>query len=179
LGEGDHRVAKAVDRFEVLIDPAAAFRPADDGRSLIELVRAAEEPWARAEYLERLPEFENPDEFRFEPGDYHYLAAHTVLLPSREWLGRPSDLGFGLDTGDPRRGKTMVLGCTCGVSECWFVQARIEVGPEMVRWSEFGQFHRPECVYGLGPFTFDRREYETQLAPRHAEPSAAADRRGV
>lgn len=46
-----------------------------NGQPLIELVRVAEEPWARAEYLERLPEFENPKEFRFEPGDYHYLPA--------------------------------------------------------------------------------------------------------
>lgn len=170
-------MAKIVDRFELLIDPAAVvrwpegggFQPAEvriNGRPLITLVRAAEEPWARAEYLERLPNFDSPDEFRFEPGDYNNLAAHRVLLPSREWLGAPSEPGFVLDAGDPRRGKAMVLGCTCGISECWFVQARIQVFSEVVRWSEFGQFHRPEWVYRLGPFTFDRREYEAQLAPR-------------
>ncbi len=172
-----------LDRFDVLIDPAAVvrwpegggFQPAEvwiNDRPLLELVRAAEEPWARAENAERTPD---PDTFSgpVTPGAYLYPAACSVLLPSREWLGDPPDPGFVLDADDPRRGKAMVLGCTCGISECWFVQARIEVGPDVVRWSDFGQFHRPEWVYGLGPFTFDRRQYEAQLAPRHVDVNLA------
>jgi len=168
-----------VDRFEVLIDPAAyirwpgggGFQPAEvriNGRPLIELVREAEEPWARAENAERMPD---PEAFSepVTPGAYLYLADHTILLPSREWLGAPSGTGFVLDEDDPRRGKAMVLGCTCGISECWFVQARIEVEPEVVRWSDFGQFHRPTWAYGLGPFVFDRRLYEAELTQRLVE----------
>ncbi|MDY3557294.1 hypothetical protein R5W24_006482 [Gemmata sp. JC717] len=131
---------------------------------LIELVRRAEEPWARAEYLERLPEFENPDEFKFEPGDYHYLSAAQLLLPSRELLDGPRDPGFVLDPDDPRRTKATVLGCTCGITQCWFLQVRVTLLPEVVVWSEFGQFHRPHWRYNLGPFTFDRKQYEAQLA---------------
>jgi hypothetical protein len=169
-----HRGAKMLDRFEVLINSAAivrwpeggGFQPAEvriNGCSLIELVREAEKPWVRSENAEWTPD---PDTFsgQLVPGAYLYLAAHAVLLPSRKWLGASSDPGFLLDADDPRRGKAMVLGCTCGISECWFVQARIDVGPDVVRWSEFGQFHRPHWRYDLGPFTFDRRQYELQLA---------------
>ena len=109
---------------------------------------------------------ENTETFRFEPGDYHYLPDREVLLPSREWLGAPSEPEFVLDASDPRRNKAMILGCTCGMTSCWFVQARIEVGSDVVRWSEFGQFHRPQWEYELGPFNFDRRQYEAQLAQR-------------
>lgn len=172
-------MAEARDSFEIVIDPAAAvywpegggFQPAEvriNGRSLIEMVRAAEVPWAQAENAERTPD---PDSFSgpVTPGAYLYPSARSIQLPSREWLGEPSEPGFVLDADDPRRGKAMVLGCTCGISECWFVQARIEVSPDVVQWSDFGQFHRPEWVYGLGPFTFDRRLYEEQLTPRDAQ----------
>jgi hypothetical protein len=174
-----------VDRFEVTLYPSFADCPPErrqhrqarigiNGWPLIELVRVAEEPWARAEYLERLPEFEDPTEFQFEPGDYHYLSAARLLLPSRELLGQPRNPGFALEPGDPRCSKTTVLGCTCGIVECWFLQVRIEARPEVVVWSEFGQFHRPHWRYDLGPFTFDRRQYESQLAPE-AESAATPD----
>jgi hypothetical protein len=63
-----------------------------------------------------------------------------------------------------------VLGCTRGITQCWFLQVRVEFLPEVVVWSEFGHFHRPHWKYGLGPFIFDRRQYETQLV-REAEQS--------
>jgi hypothetical protein len=68
-----------------------------------------------------------------------------------------------------------VLGCTCGITECWFVQARVEIGQDVVRWFDFGEFHRPHWRYGLGPFTFARKQYESQLA-QSAEPGVPADR---
>jgi hypothetical protein len=164
-----------VNRFEVSLHPRLEDCPIErlpyrsacisiDGRELIELVRSAEEPWARAEYLERLPSFDNPSEFRFEPGDYHCLPASMVMLPSRNLLDQPRNLGFVLEPDDPRRGKATVLGCSCGIVDCWFLLVRVQVLPSLVIWSEFGQFHRPEWHYGLGPFTFDRRQYEGELA---------------
>ena len=164
-----------LDTFEIVTDPIKArrwagggiFQPAEvriNGHPLIELIRVAEEPWTSAEYLERLPEFENPAEFIFEPGAYMHLGAHQFLLPSRNWLDQPEEPGFILDENDPRRHKTTVLGCSCGITECWFVQVRIEVEPDVVRWSDFGQFHRPDWIYALGPFMFDRHAYEAQLA---------------
>jgi hypothetical protein len=164
-----------VDEFKLTLYPPLADCPPErrpyrkaqiaiNGTPLLALVRAAEEPWARVEYLERLREFENPDEFRFDPGDYHYLPASSLLLPSRELLGRPRDPGFVLETNDPRKTKATVLGCTCGILQCWFLQVRVELLPEVVVWSDFGQFHRPHWRYDLGPFTFDRRQYVSQLA---------------
>lgn len=175
-----------MDRFEVTLYPASTECPpkglrfrqariAINGVPLIEFVRVAEEPWARAEYLERLPQFANPDEFKFEAGDYHYLSAARLLPPSRELLGQPRDPGFVLEPDDPRRTKATVLGCTCGITECWFVQVRVELLSQVVVWSEFGQFHRPNWRYDLGPFTFDRKQYESQLVP-DVEPGAAPDR---
>ena len=68
-----------LDSFEVVLDPAAriqwpgggCYQPAEtriNGYPLIELVRSAEEPRARAEYLERLPEFENPQRVSVRAG---------------------------------------------------------------------------------------------------------------
>jgi len=36
-----------------------------------------------------------------------------------------------------------VLGCTCGITECWFLLVRITVLDEVVIWSDFEQVHRP------------------------------------
>jgi hypothetical protein len=173
--EGRPQRASSVDQFEVTLYPAIAecpraclrFRQARisiNGVPLLELVRAGEEPWARSEYLQRLSECENPEEFKFDPGDYQYLTAAELLLPSRELLGQPSDPEFVLSPDDSRRTKATVLGCTCGITECWFIQARVELLPERVIWSDFGQFHRPHWSYDFGPFTFDRNQYESQLA---------------
>ncbi len=161
-------------RFEISLSPRLAdcspeglrYRKACifiDGRQLIELVRSAEEPWVRAEHRERLAQFDDPGEFRFEPGDYHCLPASMVILPTRNLLDQPDDPGFVLGPDDPRRGKATVLGCTCGIVQCWFLQVRVQILSDLVIWSEFGQFYRPHWQYGLGPFTFDRRQYEEEL----------------
>lgn len=63
---------------------------------------------------------------------------------------------------DPRIGKATVLGCTCGIIECWFMQVRITLNKSTVQWSEFGQFHR-DWQLDLGLFTFDREQYEAEL----------------
>lgn len=178
-----------MDRFEATLYPPLAEYPTErqpyrqvhiaiNGQPLLELVRAAEEPWARAEYLERLPELEDPEEFQFEPGDYHYLSAARLLAPSRELLGEPRDPGFVLEPNDPRRTKATVLGCTCGITQCWFLQVKVEMLPEVVVWSDFGQFHRPHWRYDLGPFTFDRRQYEAQLS-QDAAPGASSGSDGA
>ena len=56
-----------------------------------------------------------------------------------------------------------MLGCTCGVIECWFLQVSVRLSPDLVTWSDFGQFHRPSWLYELGPFTFEREQYEAQF----------------
>lgn len=66
---------------------------------------------------------------------------------------------------DPRRRKATVLGCTCGITGCWFLLVRITMLDDVVLWSDFEQFHRP-WIYTLGPFVFDRKAYLEQLATR-------------
>lgn len=65
---------------------------------------------------------------------------------------------------DRRRRKATVLGCTCGIVECWFLMVEITLLDDVVIWSDFEQFHRP-WVYALGPFVFDRAAYERALEP--------------
>ena len=55
-----------------------------------------------------------------EAGNYLYLPRSLVFWPSRNLLGEPYDHGFGLDPGDPSEGKSLLLSCPCGVTECWF-----------------------------------------------------------
>jgi len=57
--------------------------------------------------------------------------------------------------------KEAVLGCSCGVDDCWPLLARITVTDDLVVWDEFEQPHRPERDYtGFGPFRFDRSHYD-------------------
>jgi hypothetical protein len=81
-----------------------------------------------------------PSNFRCAPATEHYL-------------GRAEDRAEGA--------KTQLLGCSCGEWGCWPLLARIVVEPDMVRWVEFEQPHRPDRDYsGFGPFAFDRVAYE-------------------
>ncbi|MEG4116302.1 hypothetical protein QUA43_02235 [Microcoleus sp. N9_B4] len=129
---------------------------------LVELVRQVEEPLVRAEIQERRSAGETIDESDFPPGDYLYLPPSMILLPSRNLLDEPWDCGFELQSNDPQAGKAIVLGCTCGVIQCWFMQVRIALNESTVEWADFGQFHR-DWQYSLGPFKFDREQYESEL----------------
>jgi hypothetical protein len=141
------------DRFELWIDPKdAAARPAGrplpvhvfiNGESFAELVRGAELPHAREEARERNAAGGTQISADDLAGGYLPMTT-AILLPSRVLLDEPEDLskGFRLEAGDERRGKATLFGCTCGISECWFLQARITMTDETVTWSEFGQFHR-------------------------------------
>jgi hypothetical protein len=167
----------AFDRFEVHVDPASyvawpnggGFQPVEirvNGRGLIDLVREVELPHARREYDKRVAAGDAPDELGprgwFLAGDYLYLNAGSIFLPSKNLLGEPYDHGFVTEPDDPRNRKSLLLQCTCGVTECWFLLATITVTERTVSWSDFCQFHR-RWSYDLGPFVFDRRSYEGQL----------------
>ncbi len=68
---------------------------------LIELVRQAEEPFVKAEIKQRRARGDDIDEVTFPPGDYSYLPASIVLLPSRNFLDQPWNHGFILEPDDP------------------------------------------------------------------------------
>jgi len=164
------------DRFETRIDRTAyvswpnggGYQPIEfciNDVSFIELVRRAELPNAEAEFDAHIIAGEKA--LTLEPrgglaGAYQYLPADKVFLPSRNLLGEPYKCGLISSPNDRRNKKSLLLQCTCGVTECWFLLATITVDPTSVTWSDFCQFHRA-WQYDLGPFTFERANYEAQL----------------
>jgi hypothetical protein len=129
-----------------------------EGRNFLELVRDVEAPFA---YAEGHPDL---------AGKYEGLPAQAVLPPSRHFLGEPSEalLGYGE--------KIALFECECGCPGCWPLLVRIILTKKTVCWLDFEQPHRRSESPGswwrydtLGPFTFDRDQYESGLALAAAE----------
>jgi len=58
-----------------------------------------------------------------------------------------------------------VLACSCGISECWTLETPIKIDKNTVSWPSFGQPDRPRLSFeGLGPFVFDRPQYEEAVS---------------
>ncbi len=159
---GERDVLEITQRPYVSWPGGGGFQPCGleiNGVDLIELVRAAELPHAEREVIERRASGEptslKPSELA---GDY--LGFPSASLRGRSLFDRPVSYAchFSLPADDPRLNKATLLGCTCGITECWFLLVTITVGDEVVIWSDFEQFHRP-WIYDLGPFVFDKREY--------------------
>jgi hypothetical protein len=62
--------------------------------------------------------------------------------------------------------RTTVLLCAdCNDPACWSLQTVIDRDDTIVRWSQFSNPLRPDLDYtALGPFEFDREQYETAIA---------------
>ena len=116
-----------------------------NGRRLQDLARDVEQPFAAAEGKVQLA------------GDYAGLRPSVMAAGSKHFLGEPVEVWF--EDGD-----TVLLGCTCGEPGCWPLTARIQVTDTTVTWNDFRNGHRPWDLSALGPFAFDRREYEDALA---------------
>jgi hypothetical protein len=124
-----------------------------NGRDLVELVRAAENAFA---YKEGSPAI---------AGAYAGLPlGDDTCPPSRHFLGEPSARLYRYDR------KTQILGCECGEVGCWPLLCLIEASKTRVKWSQFEQPHRSgmrtkaQWSYDeLGPFEFDRGQYERAL----------------
>jgi hypothetical protein len=110
-----------------------------DGREFIDSVARAEREEGAAELA----------------GSYLGLSAREIDW-SRHLLGRAPE--------PTRAGRTLLLGCICSVYDCWPLYARITVGADMVTWSDFAHGHRDWAYLGLGPFTFERAQYEAAIA---------------
>ncbi|MEV7556796.1 hypothetical protein [Streptomyces sp. NPDC089795] len=87
--------------------------------------------------------------------------------PVRHFLGDATP-----ELRHPPTDATAVLGCPCGIWDCWPLFTRITATPETVTWSGFRQPHRP--AWGdlpVGPFVFPRPAYEHALthAVHHVE----------
>ncbi|WP_405715355.1 hypothetical protein OG264_37205 [Streptomyces xanthophaeus] len=120
--------------------------------------------WAQEKSpYERTPE--STEEFLFH--QYGGMSESDLGDPALHFLG-----GAAQDLRHEPTGSTVVLGCTCGVWECWPLFARITATPEAVTWSGFRQPHRRAWgELAMGPFVFPRPAYEDALAHavHHAE----------
>ncbi len=67
-----------------------------------------------------------------------------------------------------------VLGCSCGIVDCWPLEVTLEVDEQLVTWASFRHPSRTVSFESPGPFRFDRVEYESGL--KHIEQSLARDR---
>ena len=127
-----------------------------NGLDLLDLVRAVERHSVEQEIAERIAAGEAPiEDFS---GQYMALSLHELRKGLRGDPTGTSARHFVLAPDDPRRDKITLLGCDCGIVECWFLLARITLLDELVVWSEFEQFHR-NWRYDLGPFVFEREAY--------------------
>jgi hypothetical protein len=123
-----------------------------NNENLINCVLAVELPFATAEGSPKIA------------GSYAGLPAKTYLPPSQHFLGVSPHPEF-------REGKVEVLICgDCGEFGCWPLLATIFVEEHQVTWKGFVQPHRndptrqtPWNYERLGPFVFERRQYEAAL----------------
>ena len=129
------------------------------GRSLIDIIREIEQPFAEKEGAPNIA------------GGYQGLSARIIFSPSQHLLGDPH-WSYGNDLG-----QTQLLQCTCGEAGCWPLFARITVEADYVTWDEFFQPHRgPNSrtshwrYDSLPPFIFERAAYEAALTPTTHEP---------
>jgi len=119
-----------------------------NGVDFPELVREAELPFARADDEEELA------------GTYVGLVPAYVRIDlASQFLG-----GTGTSLSPGPAGKTALLSCECGEVGCSPLLARVTVDDDTVTWDEFEQPTRPDWDYeDLGPFTFERAQYEQAL----------------
>ncbi|MEU2157680.1 hypothetical protein ABZ532_22175 [Streptomyces sp. NPDC019396] len=125
-----------------------------DGVPFLELVRQAELPDALAEQAERAAEF-TPESAPLLAGDYMYprrlSCAHLLG-------GKPDRVPHGAEEGE-----SVLLGCTCGIDDCWALTAKITVNDTTVTWSDFRNTHRDWNYDTIGVLTFSRQHYEGSL----------------
>jgi hypothetical protein len=114
-----------------------------NGRELSELAGEVELPFARAEGKPHLA------------GSYASL--NVDLVGAGHFRGDPALTWF--DDGD-----TVLLGCDCGEWGCWPLTVDVAVTEGRVAWSHFRQGHRDWDLSALGPFEFDRAQYDAALA---------------
>ncbi|MFC7725421.1 hypothetical protein ACFQW6_09900 [Nocardioides sp. GCM10028917] len=134
-----------MDRLAIVIERSQVAILVNHER-LEELARVVELPHARAEAKPRLA------------GDYEPLFLDDIASDRKHFLGEPMAAWFG-------DGDTVLMGCGCGTWGCWPLTARVKVDASHVRWHDFRNGHRDWNLGALGPFVFDRQQYEAALVP--------------
>jgi hypothetical protein len=145
MDEVSFELAPAGEQFA---DDLKQIRIEVNGTELPDLVRDAELPAARLEGDAELA------------GNYVGLVPGYVSMDlAGQFLG-----GGGARLYEDDEGKVQLLGCGCGEVGCSPLLARITVTDDTVTWDEFEQPQRPDWDYqALGPFTFERTQYERAL----------------
>ncbi|RSM54272.1 hypothetical protein DMH03_36165 [Amycolatopsis sp. WAC 01376] len=132
----------------------AALELLIDGVSFLELVRRAELPDALAEQQERAEEFA-PEPAPLLAGDYSPVTGCSA----EHLLGEaPDDIPHGAE--DDER---LLLGCSCGIVECWALVVKIATDAETVTWSGLRNTYREWNYDAIGVLTFSRQQYEEAL----------------
>ncbi len=129
-------------------DELSQIRITVNGSDLVDLVRQAELPSARADDEEELA------------GTYVGLVPGYIRMDvASQFLG-----GRGVSLSPGPDDKTALLSCSCGEVGCSPLLARVTVDEDTVTWDEFEQPTRPDWDYeAFGPFTFERAQYERAL----------------
>jgi len=126
--------------LELRATPDSGVHVLIDGRDLREIVQRAEAPHAAAAGT---PE----------------VAGSYAGMQAWEWAHPPDD----------EDGREAVLGCTCGVTECQPLFARITRKAGTVVWSDFDGPLGKAAYERVGPFTFTREQYEAAVAVVRAD----------
>ncbi|MEU2225840.1 hypothetical protein [Streptomyces sp. NPDC018347] len=96
---------------------------------------------------------------RFLLAQHGGLTVSEVGDAARHFLGDPAPEFIDRSTGT-----TPVLGCSCGLWNCWPLLTVITTAPETVTWSSFRQPFRKEWgELVMGPYVFARPAYEAAL----------------
>ena len=128
-----------------------------DGRNFVDLVREVEAPFRAAEGW---------------PGatsGYVGLRPKKVCPPSLHFLGQPSWSLY--QRGTHNNVRIQLLQCECREPGCWPLFGRVKINLKTVYWRDFRNPHRvgkygqkPWSYEALGPFKFNRRQYENALS---------------
>lgn len=126
-----------------------------NGSRLQEIVRAVEANQGTGDAEKNAP----------APGAYMGLHPQSDDYFVRRLVGEPV-----VHTSNGISRRTALLRCTCGEVECWPLQANVEVTDRTVTWSHFRSAHDEWDLSSIGPFVFDRDQYEKSLSAATPDP---------
>jgi hypothetical protein len=139
MGEDMNEIAFVIASTEYGVGPADGVEPVVDGMSIVDVFKRA------------------------DGGRSSYAGLIAIDRALASWAPSEEERAIRL------------LGCTCGDPDCSSVRARLVADADSVVWSGFWASSPPrdrpegQDYSEIGPFRFDRREYEAALAnPRHA-----------
>ena len=114
-----------------------------NGEPLLELIRRREQSFAAKDGQASIA------------GSYAYLS----LIDFEELFLRAA---LEADLAQDQR-DVVLLGCPCGIWNCWYLALRVKFEADAVRFSDFTNPRRKDWRYGL-EFKFDRVSFVTEIS---------------